>query len=109
MQILKTTWRPGKRPMAEYICITTAGRTRHWEWRHRKRCIPAPGNIEMKFSFPALRAGSLRSPARSAGKEGKRKTTTTTNNRTKSTKFISGLDHDKAGFAAERFVSPLHK
>jgi len=63
----------------------------------------------MKFSFPALHAGSLRSPARSAGKEGKSKTTTTTNNRTKSTKFISGLDHDKAGFAAERFVSPLHK
>jgi hypothetical protein len=45
----------------------------------------------MKFSFPALRAGSLRSPARSAGKAGKSETTTT-NNQTKSTKFVSGLD-----------------
>jgi hypothetical protein len=45
----------------------------------------------MKSSFPALRAGSLRSPARSAGKEGQSQTTTT-NNQIKSTKFISGLD-----------------
>src|SRR5258706_3110753 len=78
--------------MVESICITTAGRTRPWEWQPRKRCIAAPGNIEMKFSFPALRAGSLRSPARSAGKEGQNQTTTTTNNQIKSTKFISGLD-----------------
>src|SRR6266852_9383131 len=91
MQILKTTWRPGKQPMAESICITIVGRTRHWAWLLPKRCIPAPGHIEMKFSFPALRAGERSEPARSAGKEGKRKTTTT-NNQTKSTKFISGLD-----------------
>src|SRR6266404_574907 len=90
MPILKTTWRPDKQHMAGSICITTAGRTQPWEWRHPKRCIPAPGNIEMKFSFPALRADSLRSPARSAGKETKNRTTT--NNQTKSTKFISGLD-----------------
>src|SRR5882724_2643786 len=78
MQILKTTWKPGKRPMAESICITIVGRTRHWAWLRPKRCIPAPGHIEMKFSFPSPRAGSLRSPARSDGKEGKSKTTTTT-------------------------------
>src|SRR5258708_13811470 len=90
MEIWKAKWRQGKRPRAESICTTTAGRTQAWEWRHRKRCIPAPGNIEMKFSFPALRADSLRSPARSAGKEAKNNTTT--NNQTKSTKFISGLD-----------------
>src|SRR5437762_2745643 len=77
MQILKVNWRPGKRLMAESICIITAGHTRPWEWQHRKRCTPASGNIEMKFSFPTLRAGSLRSPARSVGKEGQSKTTTT--------------------------------
>src|SRR5205814_5813742 len=73
----KVNWRPGKRLMAESICIITAGHTRPWEWQHRKRCTPASGNIEMKFSFPTLRAGSLRSPARSVGKEGQSKTTTT--------------------------------
>ena len=52
----------------------------------------------MKFSCPALRAGSLRSPARSAGQEGQSQTTTTTttttttNSQIISTKFISGLD-----------------
>src|SRR6266850_3219299 len=49
MQILKANEMPGRRPMAEYICITTADRTRHWEWLHRKRSIPAPENIEMNF------------------------------------------------------------
>src|SRR5882757_153131 len=92
--------------MVESICITTAGRTRPWEWLPRKRCIPAPGNIEMKFSFPALRADSLRSPARSAGKEAKNKTTTT-NNQTKSTKFISGLDHaTKVATKVSRYLLP---
>jgi hypothetical protein len=45
----------------------------------------------MKLSFATLRAGSLRSPARSVAKTGKSKTT---NNQTKSTKFVSGLDRE---------------
>ena len=27
--------------------------TRPWEWRHRKRCIPAPAKLEMKFFPPS--------------------------------------------------------
>src|SRR5689334_5006402 len=105
MQILQTHWRPGKRPMAESICITIAGPIRPWEWRHRKRSIPAPGNIKMKFSFAVLRAGSLRSPARSTAKTGKR---TTTNSQTKSTKFVSGLDRRGGLGTAVRASKQFH-
>jgi len=55
MQILKPAGSPASDPWGS-ICITTAGRTRPWNGDTARGFIPAPANLEMKFSFPALRA-----------------------------------------------------
>src|SRR5882724_4190686 len=74
MQISKTSWRPGKRPVAESIYTTTAGRTRPWDWPHRTRCTAAARNFKMKLSFPSapFRFATLTSTTR-WGRKGKRK------------------------------------
>src|ERR1700685_2553049 len=51
MPILKPNRRPDGQPPRGSTCITTAGRTRRWGSRHRKRCMAPMQKINPMFPF----------------------------------------------------------